>query len=258
MTAFSEVDGSPQVDVTIEGVTVVRQFKIAWGQRKSFMQDLLGVKDHDYPEALCNHVKCKRFPGKVMSSGADYCYYEYALVDAEYSSNTFVSIAEELAPSAEFLTLDATNFKWGSALGADLEPSEAPGKLDMTLDYTVSWKNLTVLNPNLLIAGGHVNVADVNPSITINSRLMDIVFEAQTLLMHPPAVTRSWDFVEQVATYDMTVRFTYRPNFYGGVAKGWNWIWRADSGCYEQIWSTKTSAAIKIYETMDFSGSLWN
>jgi len=254
---FEELDGSPTISADLDKVELERTFKVAWDDRFAFIAQIWGQPDEFETGAYCYHCLIRPMPGKTKNESSDdgYCSYEFAIVEARYSSAAHTMVSESFEPSAEFITLDASDFRWGSAEGDKLKSEEAPGKLIVTLDYVMMWKNLSAIPTDALNLIGCVNSAIVNPS-KVNPILIDLDFEPQTLLYHPPIIQRVWDFIQGQAAYDLTYRFTYRPNRQGGEAKGWNWIWRAATGQYEQIYSRTTEQPVNIYPVVSFAG-LW-
>lgn len=249
--AFTELDGSPTYNVKQDSVQVTRQLKVAWADRAQFVREILASYDIDQTNARCFHTLVRPMPGAQKGSGS-VAAYDYAVVECNFSTAAMPIVSEEMSPSAEFITLDYRKFKWGDDDGDPLVAEEAPGKLCVTLDYIQTWKNLQYVPEHAFYLMGHVNSTAINMRTHVNIILIDKLFSAESLLYHPPMVRRTWDVQNSRFSYDLTYRFTYRPNWDGTTARGWNWWWRASTGKFEQIYSTETAAVIKNYPVTEF------
>lgn len=247
---FQELDGSPTFDVTVTGAKVTRQFKVAWGDIDSFIAETLGSADNDISNAVCSSCKISRHPGQNLGFGS-WSSYESAIVIAVYDTWTHPTVTESFSPSAEFLTLDCENFKWASD-DTELVPEEAPGRLITTLDYTQTWKNLSTIGTTMFNLIGHVNNAAINFH-SMNALLSNISYPAQTLLFHPPTIEKSYDPISKSFKFGVTYRFTYRPNWDGDTARGWNYFWRAATGTFDSFQRIDTSEDMLIYPVANFT-----
>ena len=251
---YFEMQGSPTYERREGRLTVTRRYKCEWPDRFAVMAELDGSEDPDISEAVCDAIRINPFPAQNLGSN-NLSSYEYAVVEATFSSEAG-SVNESFEPSADFLTLDETKFRWTDDGGDELTENEAPGKLNVLLDYIVRWRGLTSIPVTVFSAVGHVNHAALNPGTLSDGLLINQTFEAQTLLYHPPVADRrlvrvgeTWEW-----RWDVITRFTYRPNWDSdNVSRGWNWFWRAASEDFEQLYSTVKEDTVKIYPTADLS-----
>jgi len=184
--------------------------------------------------------------------------YEKALVTVYYGRTasggdptSTAAYSESLEPTAEFLTLDYSEYTWGDDSGAAKAPvlkeNESPGRLVRGLDYIFTRYNQTTVPSAALSLVGFVNTAAVTASS------LGITFGAQTLLFNPPTISRTVD-ATGVGSWTITYRMTYKPNWQGGVEKGWNWFWRAEEDEYQQIYHKWTSSVVAVYPNAAFTG----
>lgn len=198
-------------------------------------------------------------PFKAEQKGSDdVAAYEKALITVEYGPPKGgappedvegVLMSESLEPTAEFLTEDYTQFQWGSgATGIPLKENEAPGRLMRGLDYVVTLHQVTTLPASTLSHVGFVNSVAISPK-TVG--LTGLTFAIETLLYQPPTIQRVIT-TEGAKKWTVTKRYTYKPNWDGANARGWNWFWRAETGIYEQLYLKGTDTVRKPYSSVAF------
>ena len=173
--------------------------------------------------------------------------YEDALVVTEYiwdrktpQSNGADLFSETLEPTAEFLTLDYTQFRWQN--GDPLTEGEAPGMLQRGLDYVLTHHNLQAIPSAALSLIGAVNDAPVT------SYTLGLCFAAGTLLFNPPCCQRRVAVgPNPTLTWTVTYRLTYKP-------QGWNYFWRTETQQFEQICLQSSGAVYNQYTPAPFTG----
>jgi len=248
---FTELQGSPDETWTDERFSATRRLKCAWASRKTLAEELL---ETEYPliadtSAYCRQVSITPHPGKNTGSG-DESAYDYAIVTATWETSEIEDlVSESLEPTAEFERLDHKLFRWENADGDALEKDEAPGRLIRGLEYVKTRYKQASVPAAALSLIGCVNQAAVSP---VTPGLTGLSFAAETLLYQPPMLNRTIK-TDGTGLWTITYRFTYRPNWDGATARGWNWYWWPAAQAYKQIYSLKTSSVYVNYPTGDFT-----
>lgn len=148
--------------------------------------------------------------------------FEWSKVKANAPGGGTAIYSESLDPTAEFLTVPYQDFRWTNPTGDALKKEEAPGRLEIGLDYTVTWNGLIAI-PNLaLTLIGCVNNA------TVTSPSLGLSFGAETLLFNPPKITRAVSGTGE-DKFQMITRCTFRQ-------MGWNAFWRAKTATFERMY----------------------
>lgn len=236
----AEMQGSPKESWTLTGFSATRQFICAYGDRAALEAELLGAAYTPVADtgSICTGVNAVPFEAEQQGVDDD-ANYEKALVTAKWGTSgdtpEFVVdtyYTESLEPTAEFLTLDHKLYRWEANDGDPLTEDEAPGRLMRGMDYVRTKYNQATIPAAALSLVGTVNSAAVSPKTTGMSGL---TFPAQTLLYQPPTIQRVVTAAGALA-WNITYRFTYKPNWDGATARGWNWFWRAESQAYKQIY----------------------
>lgn len=177
--------------------------------------------------------------------------YEDALLTVNFTSakkndgsNEDIQIfSEAIDPTAEFITVPADDFRWGSDTGDKLKPDEAPGKLLVGLDYVLTYYNMTSIPSAFFTLIDHCNASGVS------STFFGYTFPAETLLYNTPSVSRSTTF-SGTGKMTLKVRFTYKPTT-------WNKFWRSKTSSYEYMYHKDGGGShYPNFPTGDFSGAL--
>lgn len=148
--------------------------------------------------------------------------YDHALVTVNYSHKIVDVFSEALEPTAEFITVDHLQFRWGSPEGEMLLPDEAPGFLLRSCNLVRTLYNLPSLPANLLSLTGMSNDADYT------STMLGVTFAEETLLFQPPMPSRTFTTTGTVG-WTLQMKFSYKP-------EGWNKFWRPSMGTGEGGW----------------------
>lgn len=218
-----------------EKVTAQVGLKALWSQRHGIMNNILANAKvwpyHTNGNVFAVSGSISPFEEKADQDGSGLIYPSATLVvnfetltKSNNPQNPDVTIfSESLEPTAEFLTVPYKDFKWGSITGKDLKKEEAPGRLEIGLDYVVTFYNMKVIPSAVLTLIGAVN----NGPVT-SASLGGLTFASETLLFNPPKIVRNVTAVAAQNRYTITLRFTYRRN-------GWNQFWRAETGTFSRI-----------------------
>ncbi len=231
--SYSEMQNSPVEGVNRAGIkTATRTLECAWTDRWTLMAELL-VEDYENEAGtLMKNTGNSSKPFPAANTGATtVATYEKAIVTANYSILTVTLEEDELGeeksesiePVAEFLTIGAGNLRWTNNGGDQVEDTEAPGKLFVGFDYVFTKTFQEDLPASVLGLIGTVNSGAVHPTST---GMETWTFAAETLLYQPPTIQRTINSIGEL-TWTVRYRFTYKPNWDDGTARGWNWYWRA-------------------------------
>jgi hypothetical protein len=252
--AYSELAGSPKESGDRESFQATRRLLCAWADRFTLMSELLvPFPGQIYPHApgLGAHAKsCSAEPhGKEYGIGTLPYYmttYSQAIVtcnyqtpradDPEIQGDTIVS--ESYEPSVEFVTLDPTNFRWGSPTGEALNPDEAPGRLVHTADYVYTRYLMPAVPAGIASLIGKVNDSTLAATI-----ITGLTFAPGTLLFRPPSISRITTTTGAKA-FTIAYRMTHRP-------EGWNQFWRNATQTYASIY-VADGAQYKNHPEADF------
>jgi hypothetical protein len=245
------MDGFPLINRTDKGVEIRCQYMCAWA-------DVAAVRDgYLWTYYLGTYAVCLNSSSAPFGDSVN-GVYEYGLVDVQWSTMQGIDpttlISERIEPTGELLTQDYRNFRWGSATGPELQPDEAPGKIQRGLNYIVTKYNMTSIPAGALSLIDCVNDAAVEPT---SPGLSAWVFDIETLLFNPPRMERCLNTAGE-GLWNITYSYTYRPNWdYTNplvpVARGWNWFWRAATKKFEQIYSIETGLVHKNYPPADLT-----
>jgi hypothetical protein len=232
--AYSELPGSPTEQWTEEGFTATVKLMCAWGVRNTLATEIMTQRE-PYPrfpgtKAYPRVADIEPFPAKIDESAVAWgllgslSSFESALVTISYdTSGADVDLIDEvLEPTAEFMTLDHKDFRWGSGTGDELKEGEAPGKLIRGLDYRVTFHQAPYIPAAVLTLPGYCNEE------ALTSYTLGLTFPAQTLLFQPPTATRRITS-QMVECWKLGYRFSYR-------ATGWNKFWRQAADDWAEIW----------------------
>lgn len=258
-TEFEELSGSPKESRDVNGFRHVRKLMVDWRFRHRLLNELLlgGGQIYPYDPYTLSRAKSATaipFPGgrlSTLSPGVSQAkvHYEKALVTVTYESprpgdpeddGAGQLISEMLEPSAEFLTLDHTLFRWGPVGAGDhLNEQEAPGRLVKTLDYVFTRYGVDTIPPAALTLLGSVN----NQVLAAN--FLGVSFDAETLLYNPPTIERRTD-TDGNTKMTIAYRFTYKP-------EGWNVFWRSKTQQFEPMFIAGNETPFLNYQLGDFT-----
>ncbi len=258
-----EMQGSPKEFRDFNGFRHVRKLLVDWDLRIALMNELLlaGGQIYPYDPATLSRAKeASAVPfggiqelgvigfaraGTPTGSGA-IATYEKAIVTVVYKTPQPGDpaenpagdlISESLEPTAEFLTLDHTPFRWDG--GDHLNEQEAPGRQIKMLDYVFTRHDIDTVPLQALQLLGKVNQID------LVANFLGVIFRAETLLYNPPTIFRRID-TQGNAKLTVTYRFTYK-------VEGWNVFWRSKSQEFEEIFLAGDVFPYKNYPTGDFT-----
>jgi hypothetical protein len=260
-----EMDGSPTEEWSAGGLRASVQLRTAWDDRYDLLEDMLddAILYPHYPDSGSRAVSgsIERLTNSRMMAdgqGADYgpgfavvtVNFEY--VEREEGENGDI-YSESIEPNAEFMTLDHNLFVWqpvggfgegeigGSEYsdGIPLKPAEAPARLLVSLDYQQTQYKMASVPAAYLSLIGYVNAA------TVTAPIVGLTFPAETLLFHPPKLSRSIN-VQGTGLWTAQKRFSYKPS-------GWNKHWHARAEAYTQYYHKGTETPYQNYPTGDLS-----
>ena len=229
---IDELKGSPAESGSLSGVEATATILVPWSLRWLIVDDIVGLR-RSYPHAPSSGsiaLSASITPFGASTDDGQGLTYEKAQIAIKYGQLDGQAIdggsgtvyAESLQPSAEFTPLNFKKFRWGSASGEQLLESEAPGKLEVGLDYVQKQYQLSTVPAAVLSTIGNVNSGSQVAAI------LGLTFPAETLLYTTPTLDRTLDSAGN-GKWDLTMAFSYKPN-------GWNKFWRADTQAYDRIY----------------------
>lgn len=225
--------------------------RCAWTDRHALVADILGT-GRTYPNtAFLNPPQAasaaiKPPDGDCGTTTGQSINYAYALVTINYSNNVQGGedlVSESLEPTVEFMTEDHRRFRWGAANGDPLLENEAPGRQFHSLNLVRTLYNVTSMPSAVRSAMGGVNNA------TYSSALLGLSWAAETLLYHPPNLSRVIK-TDGTDGWTLTMKFQDKP-------EGWNKYWRAKTQSYESIFLADGGGQYKSYPPKSFASLLF-
>ena len=247
---YEEIQGSPSEGLNLDGKTATRRIKVAWNLRLQLRTDLLRTTFPGGDENLvCISINSEPFDARNL--GADHiAAYDLAILTLQYET-VVLEDTETIEPSAEFLTTGVNNLRWESNAGDQVTTEESPGQLFVGFDYIIERKGIKVFPVNVLGLIGKVNDAAINPTA---EGLKVLIFPKETLLYNPPSISPRFDG-DGNRIWDVVFRLTFKPNFDGPFARGWNEFWRpsASGGGKFQKMFEAGGVQYKPYPTGDFT-----
>ncbi len=242
----AEVHGSMKEDFSEDGMTASVVLRCTFANRQLLADDLLSNRmawPHcsfdEPPRALTAAIVPE--PGTYTETDQG-CVYSHALVTVGYDIAEEDLIAESLEPTVEFRTLDYKRFRWDSGSGKPLLEGEAPGYQLHGLNIVRTNYKVEEVPASALTLPGSVN------HLEYESDLLGLTFDAETLLFHPPTLSRTVT-TAGVKAWDVGTKYTWKP-------EGWNKYWRPYSELYERIYLAG-GAAYNSYPLKDFSDFLY-
>jgi hypothetical protein len=218
---FAEMPGSPKEKWTEDGIQATGEYMCLWDDRWDVVKLLLAggpAYPHD-PTGFCRARtgNCEPMTGELLGDpflGDGYADYEFAKITIDYNTKGASKdlYEEEFSPTCEFMTLDATDFRWDNPTGDVLTDKEAPGKLVRSSEYKVVLHEVAEIPSELDDLEGCCN------SDKIWCAARKKMFLPETLLYTPPTMSRKIT-TEMTEAWTMTFKFMYRQS-------GWNKFWR--------------------------------
>jgi len=199
----------------------------------------------DYTDAIVTLEYAPRADVIEDSSGSDPSSGDNAYDDenpADHEPPVTDLASESLEPYAAFQTLDYRMFRWGSADGAMLRESEAPGRLRLGTVIVRTLYQVDVLPTKAFSSVGKVNDG------AYHSRWLGVSFPKETLLMMPPRCNRTIRS-DGSATWTLTIAMNYDT-------ENWNVFWNAREGEFQRIYVVG-GGQYDNYEKANFSGLLF-
>lgn len=247
-----EMDGTAVENFGRESLSASVQLKCPWDQRHEIMYDMIFNRvawpylDHD--GLVATSASAVAFTGSVGVQDLYGYEYELALLSIQFATDSREEgedetlYSESLEPTAEFLTIPPTDYRWGSSAGTALKQEEAPGRLEVGFDYVVTRYRLPTIPSWVLTLNGKCNSGSVvSPSL-------GLTFASEHLMFNPPAISREVT-LDGDNLYTLQTRLTFRGN------GGWNYFWRPETGAYEQIYH-KDGGVYKNFIPASFAGVL--
>jgi hypothetical protein len=227
LTEPEEMHQGQSESFAYDAVSAAVQLKCLWSQRHAIVYNMLAGPT-PWPYAPGNGMYAAKIgvtpfageAGAKAGTNSQFYSYDYATLNVGFQTIDIqdgenpVMYSESIEPSAEFITLDPANYRWGSSSGAQVK--EGPGRLAIGLDYVVTiFNQLSVPSWVLSLIGCVNNDAVVSASL-------GLTFGSGTLLFNPPKISRSVAFGSS-NRYQIVTRYSFRPD-------GWNKFWRPDKG----------------------------
>lgn len=253
----------------LERTTAKAVLRVAWADRYTLVDDIVG-NSRVWPYALeagrigprATTAGIMPCPGSYVESGQGMIYTD-ALVTVNYDSNVGTGggssqgsdsdpqdpetenlFAEEIEPTAEFITLDHKRFRWGAQNGDPLLEQEAPGKLVKGLNLVRTFYKVPPPLPiQILDAVGGVNASGESAPI------LGLSFDKETLLYQPPNLSRTIKTDGTGFAFTIKMKYSYKP-------QGWNKFWRSKTQEMEEIYDFETGIVVKNYPLVNF-GPIW-
>ncbi len=250
--ACAEEHATVNEGMTLEtGVAAQVTLVCDWVDRFLLMADLLSTP-RVWPNGgfvvppKAARATSKPVPAKYNTVGQA-CEYDFALVTIEYSHKVVDTVSESLEPTAEFITADHRQFRWGNAFGPVLLEGEAPGYLLKSCNLVRTFYNLATLPPDIISLVGNSNAA------AYVSASLGVTFPIETLLFQPPSLSRVFT-TTGVSGWTAQTKMSYKP-------QGWNKFWRGagalGAGAWEDIWHINGTVVYKPYPPASFANYLF-
>lgn len=237
--ACNEEHGTRNEDYGVgSGISCSVGLRVSAANKNALINDLL-TNSRAWPDPVLLYPPraktCKAVPVAIGATPTtpfqSFDFSEY-IVTVSYSSEESLDIvAETLEPTADFLRLDHTFYRWKTS-GAPLSAGEAPAVLQPAIKLTRQFFNRAAV-PNALLLPGHCH----NASWT--SPTFGISFGAKTLMLTPQPVTTKKTTTGGSPSFDYGASFHYNPY-------GWNKFLRIDTGTYDEIVGP-TGATVEPY-----------
>ena len=246
---YAECDDSPKETWSETGLKATVELLTPWALRYALCEDIFGGNPLVYPpapwsRAFAKEASCVPFGDGIPSADKKYNDYHKALVTVTFSFDskgpqTTELISESLEPTAEFLTLDAKDLRWGSQGGDEMGDGDGPGVLLRGFNWVYTQHMVMNVPAAILTLASCCNAASVY------ARLLGLTFPAQTLLYQPPTLERKIT-VQQIEAWKITHRFSYKPN-------GWNKFWNPKTQSWSYVYHKDSSSPLIPYPPANFN-----
>lgn len=266
---ISSPDNSPLETKTRTTFDATRTFKVAWSDRLTFAEGMLGnLVQFDPPEvyphfvgAYAQEVSMQPWPGAkcTSASGATDTTYDFAKVVVLYGMGAMFQVSnadnepetgvdggsklrytERFEDRAEFITFPHQELFWDSAgTATPITDIEAPGVIIPMMDWVLSYEGLDKVPASFDDYLGKLNNA------THTSFNRKTVFAAETLLCMPISIEMMVTATGQVK-WRMTKRFSYRR-------ETWNKFPKRGETTMQKIYKAGGGGQYKPYATADFT-----
>lgn len=224
--AHAEMAGSPTELWDYKGFKATRKLLVDWLDRFTAVEGFLTFPGELYPYNTSINARARSgamqpFPAKTAEDVTGRTKYDKAIITIGYQTpdsnephqvDDVNIVSESLEPTAEFMTLDVSDFRWDAVDGEPLKEGEAPGRLMVGFDYVLTRYNVPNIPTAALTLVGHVNQA------ARTSYMLGLTYPAETLLYNPPTIQKVTSLSGDIV-YTITYRFTYAP-------QTWNKFWR--------------------------------
>lgn len=246
--AYEEVGTSSETYSDEGHLSCEATLRVAWGSRHAVANDILlnrriwpkgdgGLS----PKAAQITISPDQSLGAASGQIVDPAW---ALLRISYTTKVVDVFSEELAPSAQFVTLDHRLFRWGNGTGMVLREEEAPGYRVLSMQYVkTEFFAQAPLNPLLLSAPGQVHNAAFTPP-----KMGGLTFPTESLLFEPPTISAKYKSDGSVE-YNVVKRWSV--NY-----AGWNTFFRAATGTWVQIYRAGSGTPYKPYTPANLSSLL--
>jgi hypothetical protein len=237
---YPENDKYPKETWTQDGFEAVRCVIVPWSERYAEVARIAdnGGELYPYNTSILARAIGAGVEGHGNIKGQDangLGYYDDALITIRYSSNapeyqeSGVFVSEYMEPSGELLQLDYEDFRWESASGTELKPSEAPTKLVPGTNYVLVFHRVNFIPA---AAESLVDYCNAGP---VTAYTLGRTFAAETLLYRGYTASRDLK-LGSLPTWRYALTFSHRP-------VGWNKFWRAGGSPpgYEDIYHVNGS-----------------
>lgn len=276
LASHTELEGSPGIEFTENGVRGTRVLKCAWEDRFKLAKQLFGYievdgdgdasggvirRPHQFPgfeAATCRGVRIEPFDSKISQDatkpGEGVASYTYAKLTVSYESRGWDGGAsddeggpmftERLEGSVQFIKVPNRKLYWSNTADATtgsrdpLDVDSTPGLMVRTFDYKVKLSNLSRLPSAVWSLAGGVN------SSAVSSTRFAKTFAIGTLLYAPPQVEVTTD-PDGRTLYTMDVAFTYNP-------AGWNKFYKPGNTEPQPVYD-EGGVEMKFYPEVDFT-----
>lgn len=221
------------------GVTASVSLRVPWAHKLAILDDII-VNRLEYPyitgsKLYASAGSVSPMDGVQALDAPHGNSYDFARLDLTFEPFEITGASDEnvftesIAPSAEYMILDHSNFQWGAS-GSALQPAEAPGLALRGFDYVQTRYFLSSLPGELLTKNNTCN------STAVVASLLGLTFPIETLLFTDPQATRNISTGGN-SLWTLTSKFSFRPT-------GWNKFWRNETQAWEDIYVKGSPATI--------------
>ncbi|MCC5829072.1 MAG: hypothetical protein JJU36_06445 [Phycisphaeraceae bacterium] len=261
---YQELEGSPIVAFTSDGVTVQRELRCLWSERLTLARQLLGGNvsggyhwPHAYapiPSARVHHVDVRPFPPPALRPPLQDHDAEYldAQISVHYRTSPLVAfegrlVSETLEALADDQLQDGDSLFWhptgAGGQGPSIGDALAPSRRLRGFNWAVTHHQVTQLPLATLTLVGHINDS------ILTSPSLGLVFPQRTLLYQPPSMRRI-QTPEDAPAWDVTFRFAFR-------GADWNLAFDPKREDYFPLYARNSDQPVTFYPEGDFT-QLWS